>query len=68
MSLQKSNLLTAYCILFFSVIFLGELTNEQAVLEWLIHEKESDEIEDVTNKVLNQMIKTSDFLAVLFCE
>lgn len=46
--------------------YQGDLSNEQEVLEWLIHEKESDEIEDVTNKVLAQMIKTSDFLAVLF--
>ncbi|XP_055953591.1 uncharacterized protein LOC129989201 [Argiope bruennichi] len=46
--------------------FQGDLKNEEEVLNWLIHQKESDEIEDVTNKVLAQMIKTSDFLAVLF--
>ncbi|CAL1299251.1 unnamed protein product [Larinioides sclopetarius] len=46
--------------------YQGDLKNEEEVLNWLIHQKESDEIEDVTNKVLAQMIKTSDFLAVLF--
>ncbi|GFY48898.1 protein disulfide-isomerase [Trichonephila inaurata madagascariensis] len=46
--------------------YQGDLSNEEEVLNWLIHQKESDEIEDVTNKVLAQMIKTSDFLAVLF--
>ncbi|XP_054709572.1 LOW QUALITY PROTEIN: uncharacterized protein LOC129219267 [Uloborus diversus] len=46
--------------------FQGDLHNEEQVLQYLIHQKESDEIEDVTNKVLAQMIKTSDCLAVLF--
>nr|XP_042900570.1 uncharacterized protein LOC107453912 [Parasteatoda tepidariorum] len=46
--------------------FQGDLSDEEEVLKWLIHQKESDEIEDVTNKVLSQMIKASDFLAVLF--
>ncbi|XP_035224969.1 uncharacterized protein LOC118197552 [Stegodyphus dumicola] len=45
--------------------YQGDLNHEE-VLKWLIFQKESDEIEDVTNKVLTQMIKTTDYLAVLF--
>jgi type II secretory pathway component PulL len=40
---------------------------EEEVLEWLIHQKSADEIEDVSDVVLEQMIDSSSFLAVLFC-
>lgn len=41
---------------------------EEQVLEWLIHQKSSDEIEDVSDVVLDNMIDSTNFLAVLFCE
>jgi hypothetical protein len=45
----------------------GDLKNEEQVLEWLVHQVESDEIEDVTDEMLDMLIKRSKHLAVLFC-
>ncbi|CAG2109075.1 unnamed protein product, partial [Medioppia subpectinata] len=39
---------------------------EEEVLKWLIHQKSADEIEDVSDVVLDNMIDSSSFLAVLF--
>ncbi|XP_067132038.1 uncharacterized protein [Centruroides vittatus] len=44
----------------------GDLTDEYEVLEWLIHQKNADEIEDITDKVLDQMIEKTEYLAVFF--
>lgn len=49
------------------VYLAGDLKNEEQVLEWLIHQVESDEIEDVTDEMLDMLIKRSKHLAVLFC-
>ncbi|XP_075553237.1 hulk isoform X4 [Dermacentor variabilis] len=46
--------------------YSGDLMKEEEVLEWLVKQKESDEIEDVTPEVLETLIKKSNFLAVLF--
>nr|XP_037282147.1 uncharacterized protein LOC119175058 isoform X1 [Rhipicephalus microplus] len=46
--------------------YSGDLTKEEQVLEWLVKQKETDEIEDVTPEVLETLIKKSNFLAVLF--
>ncbi|KFM83632.1 Hypothetical protein disulfide-isomerase, partial [Stegodyphus mimosarum] len=46
--------------------YQGDLTKEDDVLEWLIKQTSSDEIEDVTDKVLQHMIKKTHELAVLF--
>lgn len=43
------------------------MKNEEQVLDWLIHQVESDEIEDVTDEMLDMLIKRSKHLAVLFC-
>ena len=40
---------------------------EEDVLEWLIHQKNTDEIEDVSDAVLENMIDSTNYLAVLFC-
>lgn len=48
-------------------ILSGDLNNEEKVLEWLIHQVESDEIEDVTDEMLDMLIQRSKHLAVLFC-
>lgn len=42
--------------------------NEESVLEWLIHQKNTDEIEDVSDAVLENMIDSTNYLAVLFCK
>ena len=44
------------------------MTVEEQVLDWLIHQVESDEIEDVTDEMLDMLIKRSKHLAVLFCK
>lgn len=52
--------------------YLGELSREEDVLEWLIANKstgdEEDVIEDVTAKTLNTLIGNIDNLVVLFCK
>ena len=57
------------CFLCFSfvLLFKGDLKIEEQVLDWLIHQVESDEIEDVTDEMLDMLIKRSKHLAVLFC-
>ncbi|CAG0889024.1 unnamed protein product, partial [Cyprideis torosa] len=47
-------------------LYDGDLSDEDAVLEWLIHQSESDEIEDVTDEMLDMLIERSKHLAVLF--
>ena len=42
--------------------------NEEKVLQWLIHQKNTDEIEDVSDTVLENMIDSTNYLAVLFCK
>ncbi|XP_068911270.1 uncharacterized protein hlk isoform X7 [Tenebrio molitor] len=52
------------------IIYEGELTREEDVLEWLVQHKstgdEDDVIEDVTLKTLGTLISSVDHLAVLF--
>lgn len=52
--------------------FLGELSREEDVLEWLIENKstgdDEDVIEDVSLKTLNTLIGNVDHLVVLFCK
>ncbi|KAL3277969.1 hypothetical protein HHI36_013309 [Cryptolaemus montrouzieri] len=52
------------------IIYEGELTKEEDVLEWLVQHKstgdETDVIEDVTAKTLGTLISSVDHLAVLF--
>lgn len=49
-------------------LYDGDLENEEEFLEWLVQQLEKDEIEDVTDEMLDKLIKTSKFLAVLFCK
>ena len=53
---------------FFFCFFSGDLKNEEKVLDWLIHQVESDEIEDVTDEMLDMLIEKSPSLAAFFCE
>lgn len=48
-------------------VYDGDLDNEDEILEWLVSQLESDEIEDVTDEMLDKMIKEGKTLAVLFC-
>lgn len=49
-------------------VYDGDLDNEDEILEWLVSQLESDEIEDVTDEMLDKMIKEGKTLAVLFCK
>ena len=48
--------------------YKGDLKNEESVLAWLAHQVESDEIEDVTDEMLDMLIEKSPNLVVLFCK
>ena len=47
-------------------VYDEDLMNEEAVLEWLIVQKTSDTIEQVTDKILEKLIEEEDYLAVFF--
>jgi hypothetical protein len=49
-------------------LLAGELTSEGQLLDWLSHQVHSDEIEDVTDEMLDMLIAEKAHLAVLFCE
>ena len=49
-------------------LYDGDLSDEEDVLKWLVHNVESDEIEDVTDEMLDSLIRRVPHLAVLFCE
>ena len=44
------------------------MKNEESVLSWLTHQVESDEIEDVTDEMLDMLIEKSPSLAAFFCK
>lgn len=49
-------------------LYDGDLANEEQVLAWLIEQLASDTIEDITDEMLDKLIKKSAHLAVLFCK
>ena len=55
-----------------NLISLGDLLNEEKVLEWLVENKntgdDDETIEDVTLGLLNTLIDSMDHLAVVFCK
>ena len=51
-----------------AVSILGDLLNEEEVLEWLFHQLQNDEIEEVTDEMLDKLIDQEKNLAVLFCK
>lgn len=42
--------------------------DEDKVLAWFIKQKESEEIEEVTEKMFFELVDENPFLVVLFCE
>jgi hypothetical protein len=48
-------------------VYDGELEEEDEFLEWLVQQLEKDEIEDVTDEMLDKLINEGKNLAVLFC-
>ncbi|XP_063533402.1 uncharacterized protein LOC134743724 isoform X4 [Cydia strobilella] len=47
-------------------VYDGDLENEEEILEWLVGQLEKDEIEDVTDEMLDKLIKDGKTVAVLF--
>ena len=47
-------------------LYDGDLMDEEAVLQWLVLQKTSDTIEQVTDKILEKLIEDEDYLAVFF--
>ncbi|XP_076765990.1 hulk isoform X1 [Xylocopa sonorina] len=47
-------------------VYDGDVENEDEILEWLLSQLERDEIEDVTDEMLDRLIKDGKTLAVLF--
>ena len=42
--------------------------NEEEVLAWLVRQVSSDEIEDVTDEMLDKIIERNPYVAAVFCE
>lgn len=49
-------------------VYSGDLHNEDEILQWLLAQLERDEIEDVTDEMLDRLVKEGKTLAVLFCK
>lgn len=49
-------------------VYSGDLENEEEILQWLAGQQEKDEIEDVTDEMLDKLVKEGRTLAVLFCK
>ena len=47
-------------------LYDGDLMDEEAVLEWLVIQKTSDTIEQVTDKILERLIEDEEYIAVFF--
>jgi hypothetical protein len=47
-------------------IYDGDLTKEEKVLEWVLHQISNDEIEEVSNAMLEKLITNNRQLAVVF--
>ena len=53
------------------VTFEGDLTDEEAILDWLTSQEVfsiGDEIEEVNRKMLEKLLEENDFVAVYFCK
>lgn len=44
-----------------------DLSDEEEILQWLLSQLEKDEIEDVTDEMLDKLIKEGKSVAVMFC-
>ena len=46
--------------------FIGDLLNEEEVLEWLIEQKNTATIEEVTDEILKDLIEEHEYVVVYF--
>lgn len=49
-------------------LYEGNLEDEEKVLKWFEHQAASDEIEDVTDEMLDIILEKKQYVAVLFCK
>lgn len=49
-------------------VYEGKLENEDDLLKWLEQQTTSDEIEDITDEMLDLIIEKMPYVAVLFCK
>lgn len=49
-------------------LYEGNLEDEEKVLKWFEHQVKNDEIEDITDEMLDLIIDKMPFVAVLFCK
>ena len=47
-------------------IYDGDLTDEDALLDWLGEQKTTETIEKVTEKILEMLVEEEEYLAVFF--
>jgi hypothetical protein len=49
-------------------VFLGELSEEEEVLQWLITQRTEERIELITRVMLEGLVEETQYLAVYFCK
>lgn len=49
-------------------IYEGDLMKEDELLGWLLHQKRHSEIPEVTDEMMDKLIETTQYLAVIFCK
>lgn len=49
-------------------VYEGKLENEEDLLKWLEQQTTSDEIEDITDEMLDLIIEKMPYVAVLYCK
>lgn len=49
-------------------LYEGNLEDEEKVLKWLENQQKTDQIEDITDEVLDMIIEKMPHVAVLFCQ
>lgn len=64
----KNQLITPFHRVFFCGLNLGQLIEEEEVLQWLITQKTEDRIELITRQMLETMVEDTQYLAVYFCK
>lgn len=49
-------------------IYEGDLMKEEELLGWLLHQKRHSEIPEITDEMMDRLLETTPFIAVIFCE
>lgn len=49
-------------------VYEGKLQDEESLLKWLEQQTSSDQIEDITDEMLDLIIEKMPYVAVLFCK